>query len=309
MGIITLRAYKLLGTSLDTKPYDAPHGSEFYETDTGTTYVYNLDTAAWVVKNTNAIKIVDGKPRYSSMPYLYDISEGNVSGHSIWSKSGYNADVDSGTEDMWAVGGTYVFPPSAMQMEVVSSDANDTGLGSGVKSVQITYLDNTYAEKTEIVALTGTVAAATVATNILRINNFRAYTVGTGKKAAGNIDIRETDDSPIYGRIPLGFTRARNSAYTVPLGKTLYITSARFSAIGAAVGKDVIFTARCTYDDKRLTVLDFFMPFIEIGVMDGGIQLDFEIPIKLPATVDIYVSGTAGNDNTFCTSALRGWTE
>ena len=34
------------------------------------------------------IKHINNKPRVSSMPYLYDISEGNVPVHEAWSKIG-----------------------------------------------------------------------------------------------------------------------------------------------------------------------------------------------------------------------------
>ena len=36
--------------------------------------------------------------------------------------------------------------------------------------------------------------------------------------------MRATGDTPVYSYISAGFTRARNAAYTVPAGKTLYVT-------------------------------------------------------------------------------------
>lgn len=59
------------------------------------------------------IKQVDGKPRVSNMSYLYDIAEGNVSGHTPWSKIGFNPAVTTSEEDIWSFGGSYVFPTSA----------------------------------------------------------------------------------------------------------------------------------------------------------------------------------------------------
>lgn len=44
-----------------------------------------IDTTGTAVPFKN----VDGKPRFSAMSYLQDIGEGNVSGHSPWSKIGY----------------------------------------------------------------------------------------------------------------------------------------------------------------------------------------------------------------------------
>lgn len=268
----------------------------------------------WVdtVGDSYGFKNAGGMPRYCSTPYLYQIAEGSIPGHTPWTKTGYNASVDSAApEDLWSVGGTFAFPPSPMQLEVRSNSADDDGnpAGTGVQIVRITYLDTNYVERYEDVILNGTTAVATAATNILRVNNFRAHTVGANKVAADYIDIRETDDTPVYSRIAQGQTRARNAAYTVPLGKTLYITSARFSATGAAENKDVVFTVRASYDDKRGEVLDFLMPIIEIGVSDAGIQLDYEIPIRLPAKTDIRVIATAGNNTSICTSVLRGWME
>ncbi len=34
------------------------------------------------------VRHIDNKPRISSMPYLYDIAEGNVPNHEPWSKLG-----------------------------------------------------------------------------------------------------------------------------------------------------------------------------------------------------------------------------
>jgi hypothetical protein len=79
--------------------------------------------------------------------------------------------------------------------------------------------------------------------------------------------------------------------------------------VGTASGKDVIFTLRTTYDDYAGSLRTFFVPYVEIGVMDGAIQLDFEVPIRLPTGVDMIVSATAGNDNSKCVSVLRGWLE
>lgn len=35
-------------------------------------------------------KDIDSKLRTSAMPYLFDIAEGNVANHTVWTKNGYN---------------------------------------------------------------------------------------------------------------------------------------------------------------------------------------------------------------------------
>lgn len=79
------------------------------------------------------VKQVNGKPRVSSMPYLYDIAEGNIEGHTPYAKLGYNDDVGATEEDVWTQGGTYPWiAAGGIALEVVSASTNDTIDGSGV---------------------------------------------------------------------------------------------------------------------------------------------------------------------------------
>ena len=73
------------------------------------------------------LRQIDNKPRVSSMPYLYDIAEGNVSGHTRWTKVSYTPTANTSESDIWGLAGLYVFPTTAQQMAVSSSNANDTG--------------------------------------------------------------------------------------------------------------------------------------------------------------------------------------
>ena len=73
------------------------------------------------------VKHINNKPRVSSMPYLYDIAEGNVTGHAAWTKIGFNPDIGTAEEDIWTVGGTYAWPAAGIQMQIVSASAKDVG--------------------------------------------------------------------------------------------------------------------------------------------------------------------------------------
>jgi len=68
-------------------------------------------------------KLADGMPRVIAQQYLEEIAEGNITGHTPWSKIGYNPAVTTSEEDLWSAGGTYVFPSAATIMEVLSSSA------------------------------------------------------------------------------------------------------------------------------------------------------------------------------------------
>ena len=72
-----------------------------------------------------AVKQIDNKLRVSAMPYLYDIAEGNVSGHTPWSKIGFNPSITTTEEDIWSAGGSYVFPTGATAMAVIGGATDD----------------------------------------------------------------------------------------------------------------------------------------------------------------------------------------
>jgi len=269
----------------------------------GAMKLVDQDGAAYGVKHIN------NKPRVSSMPYLYDIAEGNVSGHAGWSKIGYNADVGTVEEDLWAGGGPYVPPATAIRMQVISNSVNDDGdpAGTGVQTVTIYYLDAAYASKSETVTLNGTNAVQTAATDIFRVQGFRATAVGALGKAAGTILLQAVGGATTYSQIAQGYTRARNITYTVPASKVLYITSTTFSVDGATKG--VRFTTRATYDADAAAVRSFFLPYFEVAMPNGALYRPLEIPARFPATVMVKVSAIADTAGAECSCALRGWLE
>lgn len=259
----------------------------------------------------HAYKDIDGKPRVSSMPYLYDIAEGNVTNHTAFTKLGYNGDVGATEEDIWTQGGIYSFPPAGgIPMEVVSSQAVDNLTGTGVQKVKITYLDETYTQQTEVLSLNGVTAVPTVAQKILRVNSIRATQVGTGKVAAGDITLKAVGSATVYRAISTGFTRGRGLIYTVPLGKTLYITSISLSSGFTTAGKIVRWIGRAEVDDTAPTVkIDFYQPFFELMTQDASFHRCFEIPVKIPATASLKISATSNGAGSFCSCSLRGWSE
>ncbi len=96
----------------------------------GTISGSRLSTNAQFVDEAGAaygVKHINNKPRVSAMPYLYDVAEGNVADHTSWSKIGFNSDIGTSEEDLWTVGGPYVWPAAEMQMQAVSTSAKDVG--------------------------------------------------------------------------------------------------------------------------------------------------------------------------------------
>lgn len=354
------------------------------------------------VSGLSTWKEADGKPRVSSMPYPFDIAEGNISGHTAWTKIGYNPAVTTSMEDLWSYGGEYVFPTAAMTIEVASDSATadadmgtilftgtcdvggttttmikagvdfsatatagdiiiidkaattpewgvittaangsvtfsgglsmggscatartyqilDASAAKGAMAVKIDYLTTAYAEKTEIIILNTNNQVASVNTDFFRINSFRVIAVGSKStptySAIGNLSIRKaTVASPFYSYIAAGYTRARNIIYTVPTGKTLYIT--QWSA-GAATPNDtkvqtcrIMTRANLEPATRFKGAGDIFYTYTELLVSNAVEHIDFVVPTKLPAQTDIRVSaiGLTGFSGAV-TTVLRGWLE
>ena len=256
------------------------------------------------------VKHVGNKPRVSSMPYLYDIAEGNVAGHLPFALLAFNPDIGTTEEDVWTTGGAYAWPAAGgIRMQVKSTSAADDGdpAGTGVRTVHIHYLDDTYAERVEVVTTNGLTGVNTTATNIFRVNSFRAETIGTGGKAAGTISLTDTTPTVTYAAIAIGYTRSRNGFYTVPLGYTLYVTEISMSAYGA--NKGLRYTFRSTWDEDDEEARDFFIPWAEHMMANGAFLHQFGVPMVFPATTRLRISGKADQAGAVCAASIRGWLE
>lgn len=346
------------------------------------------------------VKQINNKPRVSSMPYLYDIAEGNVPNHAAWSKIGYNPTVATNEEDVWSAGGLYVFPTSAtLQMEVVSSlntadvdvgtilftgtsdvggttttmlDAGvdftataaagdviivdksgttpewgvltavangsvtfaaglssggsfaaarvyhilDTDAAKGAMAVKIDYLTSTYVARTEIVILAADTAVPMISADTFRVNSFRVIAVGSKatalNAAGGNLSLKK-NGALTYSYITAGFTRARNAMYTVPFGKTLYVTQWTMSS---ETTNNKIESVRCMTKANVEPSTGFkgqgniFYTYTEVMSTNAVNTIEFTVPTKLNAGTDIKISALPfGAFTGPVTSVLRGWLE
>lgn len=261
----------------------------------------------------NALTVISGDKSLYVMAkdYQTGIAEGDITNHTAYVKLGNVTSVVNVEQDVWTQGGKYVFPDSAMQMEVVSTSANDTSNGTGIRTVKIGYLDASYVSKSETVTLNGVNAVNTVATDIYRVNSIRAVTTGTGGVAAGTIYVRNLNHTTIYRAIQTGFTRGRSLIYTVPASTTMYITQINLSSVATAAGHYTTFTGRVNFDDITGAKTAFMEPFFEITLQDQAQPFPLKEPIKIPATCDVVMSvkADANNSNTVCFASWRGWTE
>ena len=129
--------------------------------------------------------------------------------------------------DIWNGSGLYTgFPDVAETMEIFSDSADDTLLGTGAQTITIGNLRDIDGNDMPdvIVELNGTTAVSLGSQEYYRSSRTRVKTVGSGGVNAGNITLRHTTTTAnIFSVMPTGLCTTTLMAYTVPLGKTLYI--------------------------------------------------------------------------------------
>jgi hypothetical protein len=189
----------------------------------------------------------------------------------------------------------------------------------GALAIKIDYLDSTYAAKIMIIPTNGTTVVTTLndagaAQTILRVNSFRhigtGTEVGTTNKSYGYWIIRPAGGGTSYSYITLGKLRARNSSYTVPLGKTLYVNERNFGWGDDAETKILI--ARFIVESNQEPATFFvngtaFYGYGEVLVQNASIDLPRTIPQKFVQKSDIRVSVQAYSGSGPALSTMSGF--
>ena len=208
---------------------------------------------------------------------------------------GNNTDVDQSTvpEELWPGGGSYPYMTAATSLEVVSTSAADTALGTGARSVIVIGLDVNYVEQSDVVVMSGTTPVQ-LPRQYFRINMVELVSAGTGRVNAGTINIRNTGAGTIRAIMPLGTGSSQQAVYTVPAGHTFLIRST-IGTINLTSGIDKNVTigthvrlANGTSRRRGQFSLSSIVPF--------HLTSDFVFPLPEKTDVSLEVTFTATND-------------
>jgi hypothetical protein len=143
------------------------------------------------------------------------------------SQFGLNMEISnsSSPEDLWSAGGVYLWPTAASQWEIVSSSPLDTAAGTGARRVNFAGLNSSYDAMAAVnVSLAGTTPVAIPGGPYFRFLQMQINDAGSLRRNQGTITVRPAGGGSTLGTIPAGRGRDKASMYTVPAGRTLYIT-------------------------------------------------------------------------------------
>lgn len=228
------------------------------------------------------------------------ISRGDVLNWKKENKYGRNPDVDAGTtpEDLWNTGGLAVHPSVAGNISIVSTSALDTSAGTGMRTIKVRGLNNSFNEISEIVTMNGVVPVLT-ANQYRRVDRAQAETAGAlGSNAGVVVGTVVTAQFTIN----VGEGQSAKSHYTVPAAYTAFMTNFWANAYQttssnvATIGLYLRLKADLT--DSPLNLKHVY----HVQVSAGMVQRDFKPYFVINEKTDIVVRAftVTGSNTDIC---------
>jgi hypothetical protein len=189
-------------------------------------------------------------------------------------------------------------------LEVVSTSANDTLLGTGTRKVRIVYINSLgdMVESPEI-SLNGTTAVPTGIT-ATSIQWMEATDGGSLEVSAGNINLRKTGTpTTIYEQIAINGNKSLSARFTIPVGYTGYLLSYHAAAIVGTMDLRIRANTRTLNRENNSRYLFQERILLSIG-QNFSNRLNY---LKFLAGTTIKVSSISGSTNaaTRCDVSLQ----
>lgn len=156
-------------------------------------------------------------------------------------KFGTNNTVSTGSmQTVWSYASDWI--PNQVFNEKLrikaGGDANDTAAGTGARSIQVTFLDDSWNMVQETIVTAGASASTATTANCVRLLHVDDVTTGTYHgNNIGDI-VLELTGGNIMGNVAAGVGSTEQAVLTVPAGKTAYVTEI-FLSVGQADSCDV----------------------------------------------------------------------
>ena len=149
----------------------------------------------------------------------------------------------------------YMTPTTPVSLEFVSTSTEDSFLGTGARQITITGLDSNWEEQTITINTAGTTPVQ-IPSQFLRVYRWHVSSSGTYASPnttsyVGDLEIRETGNGDVWTTItydPITSGQSQIGAYSIPKGKSAYLTSKNIFA-DTTKSVDIYFFFRENADD------------------------------------------------------------
>ena len=216
------------------------------------------------------------------------IPAGLIDGYSSVNKFGHNDNVAAGsTEDIWDGGGTYVFPATAL-MTKLSQTADQVALRGA--NIEVQGLDANWVLVTQTKALdaSNTETPVTLTTPLIRAFRMRVL---ANVVITSSVRLHNDAESVDYAIMQTGNNQTLMAIYTVPNGKTAYVTQWRatvtdVSAAGSPTSNPIRMWARDNANTYAPQLKDLQ------GLVIGSLNVTYEPHNKFTQKTDIWFSAS-----------------
>lgn len=229
--------------------------------------------------------------RGTSEPFELQVARGQIALHEPLFKYGTNPLIINVEETVWDVGGLYTWIANAAPLVATSaSGATDAGVTGTVQG-----LDANYNEISEDFTLDGS-GTYTTSASFYRVH--RAFITGANAPA-GNINF--TIGATTYARITAGENQTLMAVFTVPAGKTLYLTQ------GIATHGTDTSGAYMTVRFKTRSAGSVFRTAVTVDLIGSEIIFPFNQPLKIAEKTDVQVCAICSkNQNNALSATFEG---
>lgn len=219
---------------------------------------------------------------------LSDITHGGISSVKTVGKYGSNDAVGTGAyEDIWKYTTDLSYLTSAETLSIVSGTANDDkDSGTGARAITVQGLDNDWNEIEEYILLEG-LSPVTTQKSYLRVNRAFVEEVGNVGTNDGLITMTASTAGTVQGVIAAGEGQTQQTHYSVPAGRTGYI-----SKIWVNIGKGDDATVRLQTRNGAGT--KGWKIKRELKLFEATLDQPLQSYIKVEAKSDIRYQGQAG---------------
>jgi hypothetical protein len=152
--------------------------------------------------------------------YLYEITRGNIPGTTFFNANGF-AEVDNTQFSVvgTAFVGRYPFPGTAETINLVSTSADDSLTGDGMRTIIINGLDADFAQQLEVVSMNGT-TTVTSALEFFRINSITIFSCGSARVNKGVVTATNSDSGDQLAVLDVEEGLSSLAVYSVAADKT-----------------------------------------------------------------------------------------
>ena len=212
-----------------------------------------------------------------------------VEGASVEYKFGYSGNIATSEVTIWPDTSLYVFPVTAVTMNVSSTSNTDQTGGGGATAVHIEGLDANYDEITEFVNTAG-VAGVSTNQQFLRINRVHVTNAEANATNAGDIYVGTgaiTSGVPdiFYANVEAGEAQTLQAVFTIPSNKTVFITG--ITASQGKSGNDAIFRFKQRNIGGVFRLLDKFV------LQQNSLTIPHSPPVKIEEKTDLMATAIA----------------